>query len=187
VRFKRRLSADADDHIRKDARRFNVDHSPELPAIMIRRATPADLPSIVRLLADDPLGSQRESYREPLPQAYYDAFAAIDADPRHELVVVEQHGTVIGTLQLSFIPGLSFQGGTRAQIESVRIDRELRSQGIGSRLFQWAIERARERGCCLVQLTTNASRSHAQRFYERLGFVASHVGMKLDLQSPQQS
>ncbi|HEY0601256.1 MAG TPA: GNAT family N-acetyltransferase [Herpetosiphonaceae bacterium] len=151
--------------------------------ITIRRATRSDLPSIVRLLADDPLGSQREAYRDPLPQSYEDAFQAIDSDPRQELVVVEHNGAVIGTLQLTFIPGLSFQGGTRAQIEAVRVDREFRSHGIGGRLFEWAIARAREQGCRLVQLTTNASRADAQRFYERLGFVASHVGMKLDLES----
>lgn len=151
--------------------------------ITIRRATRSDLPSIVRLLADDPLGSRREAYRDPLPQSYTAAFQAIDSDPRQELVVVEHDGRVIGTLQLTFIPGLSFQGGTRAQIEAVRVDREFRGHGIGGRLFEWAIARAREQGCRLVQLTTNASRADARRFYERLGFVASHVGMKLDLES----
>jgi len=160
-----------------------VNHTAESFSITIRRATRADLPAIVRLLADDPLGSQREAYRDPLPEAYYHAFAAIDADPRQELIVVEHDGAVIGTLQLTFIPGLSFQGGTRAQIEAVRVDRDVRSHGIGGRLFEWAIGRAREQGCRLVQLTTNASRADAQRFYERLGFVASHVGMKLDLEA----
>jgi GNAT superfamily N-acetyltransferase len=150
--------------------------------ITIRPAVAADVAAIVRLLADDPLGSRREAYREPLPQSYYAAFDAIDADPHNELVVVEHNGTVIGTLQLTFIAGLSFQGGTRAQIEAVRVDREYRSQRIGARLFEWAIDRARKTGCRMVQLTTNADRIDAQRFYERLGFVASHVGMKLDLQ-----
>lgn len=159
-----------------------MNHTAEQFSITIRQATRSDLPSIVRLLADDALGSQREAYRDPLPQSYYDAFQAIDADPRQELVVVEHDGAVIGTLQLTFIPGLSFQGGTRAQIEAVRVDRDVRGYGIGGRLFQWAIERAREQGCRLVQLTTNASRTEARRFYERLGFVASHTGMKLDLQ-----
>jgi GNAT superfamily N-acetyltransferase len=165
----------------------SVNHNPDQMPLTIRRATEADLPRIVRLLADDPLGSQREAYRDPLPRSYYAAFAAIDADPRHELVVAELHGAVIATLQLSFIPGLAFQGGTRAQIESVRVDRALRGQGIGQRLFQWAIDRARERACRLVQLSTNASRTDAHRFYERLGFVASHVGMKLDLQTQESS
>ncbi|HEX6291071.1 MAG TPA: GNAT family N-acetyltransferase [Herpetosiphonaceae bacterium] len=149
--------------------------------LSIRRAAAADVAEIVRLLADDPLGSQREAYRQPLPQAYYDAFREIDADAHQELVVAERDGAVIGTLQLTFIPGLSFQGGKRALIEAVRVDRRYRNQQIGERLLRWAITRAREEGCCLVQLTTNASRADAHRFYERLGFVASHVGMKLDL------
>lgn len=157
------------------------------PDITIRRAVAADVAAIVRLLADDPLGSRREAYQEPLPQSYYAAFQAIDADPHNELVVVEHNGAVIGTLQLTFIPGLSFQGGTRAQIEAVRVDREYRGQQIGARLFTWAIDRARAAGCRMVQLTTNASRTDAQRFYERLGFVASHVGMKLDLQPAAQA
>jgi ribosomal protein S18 acetylase RimI-like enzyme len=150
--------------------------------IVIRRATRADVANIVRLLADDPLGRQREQYHDPLPQAYYDAFEIIDGDPRNELVVVEHNGEVIGTLQLTFLPGLSFRGGTRAQIEAVRVDQGYRSQGIGQRLLQWAIARARQAQCHVVQLTTHASRDDAQRFYQRLGFVASHVGMKLDLQ-----
>lgn len=152
-----------------------------LEALVIRRATRADVPAIVRLLADDPLGRQRERDEQPLPESYYTAFAAIDSDPRHELVVVEDQDMVIGTLQLTFLPSLSFQGGTRAQIESVRVDQPYRSQGIGAHLFRWAIERARVQGCRLVQLTTNASRVEAQRFYERLGFSASHIGMKIDL------
>lgn len=152
-----------------------------LESLVIRRATRADVPEIVRLLADDPLGQQRERYAEPLPAAYESAFAAIDGDPRHALMVVEHQGAVIGTLHLTFLPSLSFRGGTRAQIESVRVDGRYRGQGIGAWLLRWAIERARQEGCRLVQLTTNASRSDAQRFYERLGFVASHVGMKIDL------
>jgi GNAT superfamily N-acetyltransferase len=149
--------------------------------LTIRRATRADLPAIVRLLADDPLGKTRERDEEPLPQTYYTAFAAIDADPRNELVVVEATGEVVGTLQLTLLPYLTYQGGTRAQIEAVRVDRRYRSHGVGQQLFAWAIERARAAGCHLVQLTTNASRDDAHRFYARLGFVSSHVGMKLDL------
>lgn len=153
----------------------------EQPAVVIRRATRADVPAIVRLLADDPLGQRREAATDPLPGSYYDAFAAIDADPRHELVVVERAGEVIGTLHLTFLPYLTYRGGMRAQVEAVRVDRRFRDLGIGQRLFSWAIGRARDAGCHLVQLTTNASRGDAQRFYERLGFVPSHVGMKLDL------
>ncbi|HLL14004.1 MAG TPA: GNAT family N-acetyltransferase [Pyrinomonadaceae bacterium] len=147
----------------------------------IRRATRGDVPEIVRLLADDPLGSQRENYRNPLPQSYYDAFDEIDRDPHNELVIAEAGGEVIGTLQLTFIPYLTYQGGKRAQIEAVRVDRKYRSHGIGGKLFEWAITRAREEQCHMIQLTTNNTRSDAQRFYERLGFVASHSGLKLEL------
>ncbi|HEY9405525.1 MAG TPA: GNAT family N-acetyltransferase [Pyrinomonadaceae bacterium] len=147
----------------------------------IRRATRDDVPEIVRLLADDPLGSQRENYLNPLPQSYYDAFDEINQDPHNQLVIAEVNGEVIGTLQLTFIPYLTYQGGKRAQIEAVRVDQKYRSHGIGGKLFEWAITRARKEQCHLVQLTTNNTRSEAHRFYERLGFVASHSGMKLDL------
>ncbi len=147
----------------------------------IRRATRADVPAIVHLLADDPLGRQRERAQDPLPQAYVDAFERIDHDPRNALVVVDVGGKVVGTLQLTLLPYLTYQGGTRAQIEAVRVDRRYRDHGLGRRLFEWAIERARREGCHLVQLTTDASRVDAHRFYARLGFVNSHVGMKLDL------
>lgn len=149
--------------------------------IHIRRAAREDIPEIVRMLADDMLGSAREKYEHPLPQAYYDAFREIDADPHQELVVVELDGAVIGTLQMTFIPSLSYQGGKRALIESVRVDESYRGRGIGGKLIRWAIERARERRCRLVQLTTNNARQDAHRFYKRLGFIAAHTGMKLDL------
>ena len=158
-----------------------MDQLSDAPRPIVRRATRADLPAIVRLLADDPLGRARECYAEPLPASYYAAFARIDADPAHELVVAEVAGEVAGTLQLSLLPYLTYQGGTRAQIEAVRVDRRFRGHGLGQRLITWAIERAREAGCHLVQLTTNASREDARRFYTRLGFVPSHIGMKLDL------
>lgn len=151
--------------------------------LQIRRATRSDLPAIVGLLADDPLGQQRELASDPLPESYDRAFTIIDSDSQHELIVVEAAGEVIGTLHLTLLPSLSYRGSVRAQIEAVRIDRRYRSQGIGTYLFQWAIARAREHGCRMVQLTTNAQRGDAHRFYERLGFVASHVGMKLDLSS----
>jgi len=108
----------------------------------IRRATRADIPAIVHLLADDPLGQRRERDQAPLPDAYYDAFERIDGDPRNALVVVEAHGEVIGTLQLTLLPYLTYQGGTRGQIEAVRVDRRYRSQGVGHDLLVWAIERA---------------------------------------------
>ena len=149
---------------------------------IIRPALAADVPRIVALLADDPLGAQREADpAAPLPREYADAFAAIDADPNQELVVVEEGGRVIGVLQLTLIPYLTYRGGWRALIEGVRVHRDHRSGGIGRKLFEWAIERARGRGCHMVQLTSDKRRPDAIRFYERLGFDASHEGMKLHL------
>ena len=149
--------------------------------ITYRLATRADLLSIVRMLADDELGSQREHYEVPIPEPYYAAFEEIRNDPNHELIVAELNGEVMGTLHLMFLPSISFQGSLRAQIESVRVDRNHRNQGIGKEMMKWTIERARERGAQVVQLTTHESRADAHRFYERLGFKASHLGMKLSL------
>lgn len=148
---------------------------------IFRLASRADLPSIVRMLADDELGSQRERYEDPLPESYIKAFEQIDNDLNHELIVAEINGEVVGTLQLIFLPSLSYQGGLRAQVESVRVDMRLRGQGIGSELMKWTIERAKRRGAHVVQLTTHRSREDAHRFYERLGFSGSHLGMKLNL------
>jgi ribosomal protein S18 acetylase RimI-like enzyme len=149
--------------------------------ITIRRATRADLTSIVHMLIEDDLGSQRERYEDPLPESYYTAFDQIDTDPNHELVVAELHREIIGTLHLMFLPSISFQGGLRAQIESLRVDKNYRNQGIGNEMMNWTIERARERGAHIVQLTTHHSREDAHRFYEKLGFSATHLGMKLSL------
>lgn len=149
--------------------------------LVFRQATRADLPSIVRMLADDELGSQRECYEDPLPESYYSAFERIEKDPNHELIVAEQGGQVIGTLHLIFLPSISFQGGLRSQVESVRVDKRLQSQGIGSRMMKWTIERARQRGAHVMQLTSHKTRVDAHRFYERLGFKGSHLGMKLSL------
>ena len=149
--------------------------------LLLRIAVREDVPAIVHLLADDDLGSQRERDEDPLPPSYYAAFEEIDKDSNHELVVAESIGRVIGTLHLMFLPSISFQGRLRAQIESVRVDRECRNRGIGREMMKWAIERARERGAHVVQLTTHLTRKDAHRFYERLGFKGSHLGMKLDL------
>ena len=149
--------------------------------VLFRPATRADLPAIVRMLADDELGSQRERVENPLPASYYAAFEQIERDPNHELIVAELNGDVIGTLHLMFLPSVSFQGGLRAQVESVRVDKRFQSQGIGSEMMKWAMERARQRGAQAVQLTTHKSRLEAHRFYERLGFKGSHLGMKLSL------
>ncbi|MDT7920575.1 MAG: GNAT family N-acetyltransferase [Meiothermus sp.] len=136
---------------------------------LIRRARRDDLPEIVR-----PLGRTREA----LPERYYQA---IEADPHQFLAVVEQAGRIVGTFQLSLIPGMSLQGAWRAQIEAVRIDHSLRNQGLGRAVMGCAIEQARRRGCTLVELTTHKSRRDAHRFYQRLGFISSHEGMKLKL------
>lgn len=152
------------------------------PDLVFRPATRGDVDVIVRMLADDPLGAQREQYASPLPRSYERAFVAIQADPNNELVVAEADGRVVGVVQLTFIPYLTHQGSWRALIEGVRVDASARSQGVGQRMFTWAIERARERGCRIVQLTTDKSRPDALRFYQRLGFVASHEGMKLVLE-----
>ncbi|MGN6757513.1 MAG: GNAT family N-acetyltransferase [Thermomicrobiales bacterium] len=149
--------------------------------VTFRRATAADLEDIVVLLADDELGRKREDPDPPLNPRYIDAFAAIDADCNQFLAVVEEGGAIVGCLQLSFIPGLSRLGLWRGQIESVRIASGRRGGGLGKRMFEWAIGECRKRGCEIVQLTTDKSRTDARRFYEGLGFVASHEGMKLAL------
>lgn len=151
------------------------------PNIRFRLAKREDLPSIVRLLADDDLGSQRERYEHPLPNEYYSAFEQIERDPNHELIVAEWNGEVIGTLHLMFLPSISFQGGLRAQIESVRVDKQFQNQGIGSAMMNWSMQRARQRGAHVVQLMTHKTREEAHRFYERLGFKGTHLGMKQSL------
>ncbi|NKI32682.1 GNAT family N-acetyltransferase [Croceivirga thetidis] len=146
----------------------------------IRPANKNDVAAIVEMLANDKLGSQREEFRNPLPNAYLKAFESINTDPYQELVVMEDESEmVIGTLQLSFIQYLTYQGGIRAQIEQVRIHESQRGKGLGKVLFEWAINRSKERGAHLVQLTTDKKRPDALRFYESLGFKASHEGMKL--------
>ncbi|MEV1292414.1 GNAT family N-acetyltransferase [Pseudonocardia sp. NPDC049635] len=147
--------------------------------MVIRRAVEADVAAVAALLADDDIGAARESADDLAP--YLAAFAAVDADPSELLVVAERDGAVVGTLQLSLLPGLSHRGGLRAQIEGVRVARAARGAGLGGTLLRWAVAEARDRGCALVQLTTDARRVDAHRFYERLGFEASHVGFKLPL------
>lgn len=149
--------------------------------VIFRAAQRKDVPAIVGMLANDPLGQKRENYVTPLPEAYYEAFEKIDQDINHELMVLEQKGVVIGTLQLSFLSYLTYQGGTRAQIEAVRIHNNYRNKGLGETIFRWAINRAKEREAHVLQLTTDKKRPDALRFYEKLGFQASHEGMKLHL------
>jgi ribosomal protein S18 acetylase RimI-like enzyme len=149
-------------------------------SITIRGARRDDVASIVAMLADDRLGAARERLEDPLPQSYFRAFEAVDRDPNIQLVVAEQgDGAVIGCLQLCILPGLSSQGASRALIEDVRVAAPCRSRGIGEQLVQWAVTEARAKGCKLVELLTHNTRVDAQRFYERLGFARSHVGMTL--------
>jgi GNAT superfamily N-acetyltransferase len=151
-------------------------------AVVLRRAMAGDVPAIVDLIAADQLGATRDSARTAGDLAAYQrAFLAIDCDPAQLLVVAEAEQDVVATMQLSFIPGLARRGALRAQIEAVRVSEAYRGRGLGAAMISWAIDEARRRGCALVQLTTDKSRTNAHRFYERLGFVASHEGMKLAL------
>lgn len=145
----------------------------------IRPAVAGDIPSIVAMLADDPLGAQRESPDDLAP--YLTALERLAKDPNQHLVVAVREDRVIGTLQLTIIPGLSRRGSTRSIIEGVRIHADERGSGLGTRLIEWAVDESRRQGCQLVQLTSDATRTAAHRFYERLGFEASHVGFKLPL------
>jgi GNAT superfamily N-acetyltransferase len=152
------------------------------PPVVLRRAVAADLPELVALLAADQLGVTRDGIRTDADlEAYQRAFRDIDADPAHLLVVAQAGEDIVGTLQLSFLPGLARRGALRAQIEAVRVSASIRSRGLGAAMMTWAIAESRRRGCGLVQLTTDKARPDAHRFYERLGFTASHEGMKLRL------
>jgi ribosomal protein S18 acetylase RimI-like enzyme len=152
----------------------------EISPITIRRAGRGDVEAIVRMLADDPLGSGRERVEDPLPESYFRAFEALDRDPNIQLMVAEdREGVVVGCLQLCILPGLSSQGALRGLIEDVRVAAHCRSRGIGEQMVQWAIAQARSRGCRLVELLTHNSRIDAQRFYKRLGFAQSHAGMTI--------
>jgi GNAT superfamily N-acetyltransferase len=150
--------------------------------VILRRAEASDLPGIVSLLAADQLGATRDGVgcAEDLA-AYLAAFEAIDRDPAHLLIVAQSGPDIVATMQLSFLPGLARRGALRAQIEAVRVHRAYRNRGLGVALFTWAINESRRRHCALVQLTTDKSRTSAHRFYERLGFAATHEGMKLAL------
>jgi GNAT superfamily N-acetyltransferase len=150
--------------------------------VVLRRAKADDLPAIVNLIAADQLGATRDGVTTAGDLAAYQrAFAVIDSDPAHILMVGESGPDIVATMQLSFIPGLARRGALRAQIEAVRVHEAYRSRGLGAAILAWAIDEARQRGCALVQLTTDKSRTGAHRFYERLGFIASHEGMKLPL------
>jgi GNAT superfamily N-acetyltransferase len=149
--------------------------------LTFREATAADLPAIVAMLADDPLGAKREDLSQPLHHGYLDAFHAMVAEANQHLIVAEGEGAILGTYQLSFIPGLSNKGAWRAQVEGVRVRADRRSAGVGAEMMRHAMALAREKGCRVLQLTTDKSRKDAHRFYERLGFKGSHEGYKLTL------
>jgi GNAT superfamily N-acetyltransferase len=154
----------------------------EQGTVALRRARLEDVPAIVALIAADQLGATRDGVRDEADLAAYTAaFRAIDADPAHVLVVADSAGEIVGTMQLSFLPGLARRGALRAQVEAVRVAERTRGSGLGAAMMAWAIDEARRRGCALVQLTSDKSRTDAHRFYQRLGFAASHEGMKLAL------
>ena len=148
-------------------------------SLTYRLAAQEDLVEIIKMLSDDELGMTRERFEVPLPEFYIQAFQMISDDKQQELTVVEDDGELVATFQLSFIQYLTYQGGIRAQIEAVRVKSAYRGQGIGSEIFQHAIQRAKTRGAHVLQLTTDKKRPEAKRFYESLGFVGSHEGMKL--------
>jgi len=155
-----------------------------MSGIIFREATAADLPAIVSLLDDDDLSMGREDASLPLDPRYLAAFEAISADPNQMQVVADLDGKVVGTMQLSFLAGIAFRGSWRGQIEAVRIARDLRGQGLGQQMIEWAVERCRERGCRMAQLTSKLDRVDAHRFYERMGWKKSHAGFKLQLEQP---
>lgn len=151
-------------------------------SLRIRPARREDVPAIIRMLADDDLGKGREDVSEPLAQAYFTAFDAIEADNRNILVVAEaSDGNILGCLQMTFVPGLSHQGAERALIEDVRVDSRHRGQKVGRKMLDWAISEARQRPCCMMELFVHGTRSSARRFYLELGFKDCHSGMRLEL------
>lgn len=159
-----------------------MDRKTKRSILIIRRAQQKDLSDIVELIANDELGRLRENFKTPLPEQYLNAFDRINSDQNQELMVMlNDSGDIIGTLQLSFIQYLTYQGGIRAQIEAVRVHENYRNKGIGKKLIQWAIDRAKQKEAHVVQLTTDKKRNAAVQFYEKLGFIASHEGMKLHL------
>lgn len=153
----------------------------DINKITFRKATEHDLDQIVRMLSDDDLGSKRERYEQPLPESYRKAFQSINSGPNIELIVACYEEDIVGVQQITLTPHITYQGGWRATIDGVRTTSSVRGKGVGSKLISWAIQRAKERGCHMVQLATDKKRKDALRFYERLGFNASHEGLKLHL------
>jgi N-acetylglutamate synthase-like GNAT family acetyltransferase len=147
-----------------------------------RQAAKEDLPAIIEMIAHDSLGQLREKYEEPLPKEYYRAFEIIDGDKNQELMVIENsHGEVVASFQLSFLQYLTYMGGMRCLVENVHVREDQTGKGIGRQMFQWIVQRAKKKGVHLVQLTSNKLRPNAIRFYENIGFKATHEGFKLHL------
>jgi len=163
------------------ARHPKVERLDQSMSLSFRDAIESDLPFLISMLADDALGALREDPSNPLDESYLSAFKNIESDPNNELVVVECENTLVGMLQLTFIPYLSHRGSWRCLIESVRIQSQFRGMGLGTEFFEWAIKNARQKNCSLVQLTSDKKRPGAIRFYENLGFQATHEGFKLKL------
>jgi GNAT superfamily N-acetyltransferase len=157
---------------------FWMSHNGIMLELSFRKADEADLPALVTLFADDPLGAQREDLSMPLNSAYGAAFAAIESDPNNEVMVIESEGELVGTIQLTFLANLTHKGAWRCQVEGVRIHSDYRGRGVGTRFLEWAIARAEERGCSMMQLTSDKQRLEAIAFYEKLGFRATHEGFK---------
>jgi GNAT superfamily N-acetyltransferase len=149
--------------------------------LTFRQASQKDLAELIKLLADDELGKTREDISIPINKDYLTAFKKINCDPNNELIVVEENNKIIGMLQLSFIPYLTHIGSTRCLIEGVRIDKKYRDMGLGTKTFEWAIQYAKDKKCNIVQLTSNKQRKNAIKFYENLGFEATHEGFKLNI------
>ncbi|MBT4989904.1 MAG: GNAT family N-acetyltransferase [Rickettsiales bacterium] len=149
--------------------------------IKIRKASKEDVPDIVRIISDNPIGALREDFQENIPNSYYVAFDRIDQDINQLLVVAEIKSNIVGTLQISFISNMSVKGAYRALIEGMHVDSKYRGEGVGTFMMEWAINKARQKGCNIAQLTSNKERIDAHRFYSRLGFVATHEGFKLAL------
>jgi len=146
-----------------------------------RDATAADLPAIIAMLAEEQIGGRKDDPAEPLDPVYLAAFEAIDGDPRQRLIVAELDGAIVGTMQLSFLPGVAFRGAWRGQIEAVRIAGSLRGSGLGTQMIEWAVARCRDRGCRMVQLMSKQDRLGAHRFYEKMGWGKSHFGFKIKI------
>ncbi|MCM4163261.1 MULTISPECIES: GNAT family N-acetyltransferase [unclassified Arenibacter] len=150
--------------------------------MIFRRANKEDLPAIIKMIANDTLGKLREQYRDPLPKAYYSAFEIIDGDKNQQLMVIENsEGEVVASFQLSFLQYLTYVGGIRCLVENVHVREDQTGKGIGKQMFQWIIETAKKKGVHLIQLTSNKLRPRAIRFYEGIGFKATHEGFKLHL------